>query len=76
MNTQSPQTVTNLVERIKEVQRKYNLSDAEFCRRIGIDQSIWSRLKRGKANPSGKFIKGLLREFPELIPDYMDYVRR
>ncbi len=42
------------------------LSESEFAQSIGVAHSTVNRVLNGKRNPGGKFIAGLLKNFPDL----------
>lgn len=42
------------------------LSESEFATIIGVAHSTVNRVLNGKRNPGGKFIAGVLNEFPDL----------
>ena len=56
----------NLIEDIKRLQKLKGLSDTQLARQIGVDLSTWSKIKSGKANPGGRFLRGIINAFPEL----------
>lgn len=67
--------VEELVEEIKKLQELRGLSDSRFAGSIGVDHSLWSKIKNGKALPGGKFLRGVMRTYPELIIAVNDYMR-
>lgn len=46
--------------------KQNNFSESEFAKSIGVAHSTVNRVLNGKRNPGGKFIAGVLVNFPEL----------
>ncbi|BDH60091.1 hypothetical protein MTP04_02210 [Lysinibacillus sp. PLM2] len=42
------------------------LSESEFAKTIGVAHSTVNRVLNGKRNPGGKFIAGILLNYPDL----------
>jgi len=57
----------NLVKGLRK--RQGNQSQQDFADLLGIDQSTLSRLYSGDRRPGRKVVRGILKQFPELIPD-------
>lgn len=55
-----------LVEQAMRLQEMHKLSDRQFARRLGVDPSSWSRVKRGLRPPGMKILRALVKEFPGL----------
>lgn len=51
---------------LREYLKVNGISEAEFAKKIGVAHSTVNRVLNGKRNPGGKFISGVLKEFPEL----------
>jgi hypothetical protein len=49
-------------------QRQEALTDQELAIKLGIDNSIYSRIKRGLYKPSLTFYRGVVNAFPDLKP--------
>ncbi len=59
--------VNNLIEEIKKLQELKGLkSDKDLAAAIGIDAGHWSKIKRGLAQPGGRFLKAIVEKYPEL----------
>lgn len=58
--------MNNLIEDIKRLQTLKGISDAQLSRQAGVDPSTWSKIKSGKANMGGRFLRGLINAYPEL----------
>jgi len=64
-----------LIDAIKKEQAERGLSDAGLSRLLGVDASLWSRVKRGERPPGAKFLRGVMAHLPELTFDVMNYMR-
>ena len=64
-----------LIDDIKEIQVKYNLSDQKFAKKLGVDPTNFSRIKRGLRNPGRQFLSALSQNFPELDLKIMQYMK-
>jgi transcriptional regulator with XRE-family HTH domain len=64
-----------LIEAVKNEQAKRNLNDAQLSRLLKIDQSLWSRIKKGEYRPTRKFLIGVMNNLPELALEVIDYMR-
>ena len=64
-----------LLYAIQEYKRLRLMSDAAFCRRLGIDEGLWSRIKLGKRQPSYTLVKAIAQAAPELGIAVLDYLR-
>lgn len=51
---------------LREYLKGNGISEAEFASKIGVAHSTVNRVLNGKRNPGGKFISGVLNEFPDL----------
>ena len=60
-----------LIEAAQKRQAERGLSGQQLAKLMGIDPGTWSNVCSGRRNPGAKVIEGLLRVFPELIPEYL-----
>ena len=65
-----------IIKKIIEKQKELALSDASFSRELGISRPLWALLKSGKREPGMKFIKAVMRMFPELTVDVLQYLSK
>ncbi len=49
------------------------LSDAEFAKKLGLSRPMWTLTKSGKRNIGPTLTSGLVRVYPDLIPDVLAY---
>ncbi len=62
-----------LIERLKEKQGEQ--SDAEFAEKLGVSRQLWGLIKTGvHETPGSKFITAVMRTFPELTGDVINYL--
>ena len=65
----------DLIQAIIEAQEKRGLSDTALASLLGIDLSVWSRIKRGERKPTVTFLKAVIARMPELSLTVIDYLR-
>ncbi len=66
-----------LLDSIITLQRKKGLTDAAFCRALGINQPNWNRIKAGsRPVDSPGFPKALLAVYPELGAAVLTHLSR
>lgn len=66
-----------LLETIITLQQKRGLSDAAFCRELGINQSNWFRIKNGERPvDSPGFLKAVLKAYPVLSVAVLQHLSR
>lgn len=63
---ENTQAALALVETIKAALAIRGWSDGEFCRQLGISQSVWSRVKNGQRALQLDFLQQVARCLPEL----------
>ncbi len=51
---------------VKADEKRGERSIRQFCRDLGINHSLWSRILRGDRTPSADVIAALLARYPEL----------
>lgn len=57
----------NVIEKLKEIQGT-DVSDRALSRKLGIDHSTYSCIKRGLRKPGLKFYTGVVHAYPDLKP--------
>lgn len=55
-----------LVQRLIEIQQAEGLSNGAFAAKLGIDQSMWWRVRCSDQRAGRKVIDGALRSYPDL----------
>lgn len=64
-----------LIAKAAALQVARGLTDREMAQRMGIDRSMWTFLRNGRAQPGRKTLQGLLAGFPELTTDVLLFLR-
>lgn len=57
-----------LIQRLIEIQQHERLSNGAFAEKLGIDRSMWWRVRRSNQRAGRKVVDGALRCYPELAP--------
>lgn len=63
-----------LISTLQQIQEAKGFNDIQFAEFIGIDNSAWSLIKRGKRNPNVETLQRILKALPELEPIVMQYI--
>lgn len=67
--------MSKIVDLVRQAQLAQHLSDEETARRLRISRPFWVRIRCGKRGTSIRFLKGVVRGFPELSIDAVLYLR-
>lgn len=65
----TPQDIKVNVNFLRNYLAENNLSESDFAKTIGVAHSTVNRVLNGKRNPGGKFIAGVLKNYPDLTFD-------
>jgi hypothetical protein len=63
-----------LIKAIEELKELHKLNDAQFSSSLEIDPSTWSLIKNKGRNPGGKFLRAVMRVYPELKLHVLNYM--
>ena len=64
-----------LLDRIKTAQDQHGWSDGEFVARLGMSQSVWSRIKNGiRPLDNVRFLRAVAQAMPELRWPIAEYI--
>ena len=63
-----------LKTKIKEYRAKYNLSQKELAKRVGVRRETIGNLENGKYNPSLKLASDIAKVFNIAIEELFEYV--
>lgn len=55
-----------IIENLKNIQAKTNLTDQQFADKLGIRRGSWNRIKNQRVSISDKFLVRAHKAFPEL----------
>ncbi len=58
-------------ERIQMVMDHYQLNNANFCTKVGLNQATLSNILGGRTNPSLQVLRSIIDAFPEINPNWM-----
>ena len=64
-----------IINQLVEIQRREGLTDTEIAQRLGFHPISWNRIKKGRANFGEKFLRAVLKAYPELTLDVMSYLQ-
>ncbi len=64
-----------LLAKLKNKQVALGLSDREMALRLGISRELWNKTRLGKNRIKARALHGIVRAFPELIPECLDFLR-
>jgi len=64
-----------LVKSLIEKQRSEHLSHTRFAQKLGISQAFWTLIRTGKRSFGEKTLSGIVRAYPELIPELLLFLR-
>ncbi len=67
-------TKKELIAEVLKAQAKRQLNDSRFAELLGIDNTLWSRLKSTERSPSLDVLRSIMRTLPELQLKVMDYI--
>lgn len=63
-----------LIERLTLIQTAANMNDEQMGARLRISPTLWIYVKQGKREMGVKPLRGVLRAFPELKQEVLDYL--
>lgn len=66
----------SLISNLEAVRRREKLSNRAFARRLGIQHTVWFRACSNDTFASQALAKAVMREFPELEQDVINYLLR
>jgi len=64
----------NLVDRLKELQNREQLNDAQMAKRLDCSRQLYQMTRSGKIPPGNKILKGISVAFPELQGDVIYFL--
>jgi hypothetical protein len=64
--------VTELVKRLREKQG--GQTDELFTENLGVSRAIWCLIKTGERKPGLKFLKAVMRTYPEMTLIVMNFL--
>jgi hypothetical protein len=64
-----------LIDKLRERQTLAGLTEKAFASTIGINDSTWVLIRQRTTKPGLKFIAGVTRRYPDLMPDVMTFLQ-
>jgi len=64
-----------IIKKLSQRQEQLALTDLEFSKRLGISRALWSMTRKGEKRVGQKLITGIMKAFPDLIPDVLKYLQ-
>ncbi len=64
-----------LLEKLIDRQRSAGLSDRDMATRLGVSSPMWTMVRMGKANMGVRMLGGVVRSYPDLIPEVVFFLR-
>lgn len=67
--------INMLIHSLIEKQQAQQLSNTQFARRLGISRALWDLVRTGKRGFGERTLSGIVRAYPELIPEVLLFLR-
>ena len=64
-----------LISKLVTVQKAEKLNDTHFAKRLALKRRLWGRTKAGELPIGFTLVKAIVQNFPELIPDVIEFLR-
>lgn len=64
-----------LIDTLRERQKAAGLSEKDFAALLGVNDSTWVLIRQRNTKPGLKFIAGVTRQYPDLMPDVMRFLQ-
>jgi len=64
-----------LVTILTAKQKTASQSDTAFARNLNVSRQTWGCLKRGQRRMGDKVLNCILKTYPELAPEILDFIR-
>uniref|UniRef100_A0A7C4L3D9 Helix-turn-helix domain-containing protein n=1 Tax=Bellilinea caldifistulae TaxID=360411 RepID=A0A7C4L3D9_9CHLR len=67
--------VQELIEAVEERKRSLGWTDEALARALGVSRPLWSQIRSGKRRVTLDVVRGILRTFPDLEAQVMEYLK-
>jgi len=64
----------DLVARLKAIQTAHKWTDETMAERCGVSRTMWQQVRVGEARFGHRSVRPILRAFPELRDEVVDYL--
>ena len=64
----------DLLGALEAIRIAHRWTDAEFASQLGVSRPMWSMARKGSTKFSRRTLTEILRVFPRLQPEVLDYV--
>lgn len=61
--------VAGVVSELQQKQRELAMTDIDFAQKLAVSRQLWAAIKKGHRQPGLKFLRAVIREFPDLQLD-------
>ena len=65
---------TSLLSKLIELQQFESMTDYQFSNILGIKRAHWTMIRNGTRPIGLVLLRGVLRTYPELTPDVIEYL--
>lgn len=64
-----------LIATLAARQEAAELNEREFAAHLGVGQATWTLIRTGQHQPGVKFIRAVLRRYPDLKPHVLHFLQ-
>ncbi|MEJ5315227.1 MAG: helix-turn-helix domain-containing protein [Anaerolinea sp.] len=64
-----------LIETVEERKQMLGWTDETLARALGVSRPLWSQIRSGKRRVTLEVVRGILRAFPDLEAQVMEYLK-
>jgi transcriptional regulator with XRE-family HTH domain len=64
-----------IIEKVRQLQEERGINEVKFSEMLGISRAHWWMMKKGDRKPSAAFLSAVMRAFPELEGEVIDYMK-
>jgi transcriptional regulator with XRE-family HTH domain len=63
-----------LLDQLIAIQKRYDWTDLEFSKRLGVSRQLWQFTRSGRMGISMAVLQGAYKAFPELHPAILSFL--
>ena len=64
-----------LITHLQKLQQEMQASDSKFARLLGVSRPLWSMIRRGQRPVYMALLRGVVRSFPEMDKEVIEFLR-